>query len=268
VLATPSPALAEPPTVFVVPGALDRAASFAALDLHLRHLEVVREDRPGYGRRVGETPAETVDAAVDDIVKRLDGRRAVLVGHSVGALLALQTAAARPDLVVAVAAFEPPTAWEPTWPEGGIEVGRLPDGPIDTARVAEEAVIEYLGLESWTALPTRGRALRRDEGAAFVADLRLIEHEPSGWGTAPVPVVVGTGRRSKPWFREAVPVVARRVRAPLMELPTRHAAHVEDPTGFAAFVSAAVALGQPQRSQYVTSAAGVRDAGPGGSPRR
>ncbi|MHB1788094.1 MAG: alpha/beta fold hydrolase [Acidimicrobiales bacterium] len=102
------------PVVVLVHGALDRAASFARVRRRLVDLPVVTYDRRGYhrSRRDGEAPAVITDH-VEDLLEVIGGRPAVVVGHSLGGVLALMAACrpGGPDPVVSVAAYEPPLPW-------------------------------------------------------------------------------------------------------------------------------------------------------------
>lgn len=75
---------------------------------------VLAVDYPGYGGSGGEPSEaallEAADRAVDWIRERHPGRRLVLCGWSIGASLAIQTAARRPADIAGVAAWSPWTS--------------------------------------------------------------------------------------------------------------------------------------------------------------
>jgi len=70
---------------------------------------VLTYDRRGRGQS-GDTPPYSIEKEVQDLVSLIDhhGDKAHLYGHSAGAALALFTAAASPEKVLKVAAYEPP----------------------------------------------------------------------------------------------------------------------------------------------------------------
>ena len=70
---------------------------------------VLTYDRRGRGES-GDTPPYTIDKEINDLEALIDtnGGKAYLYGHSAGAALALFTAAAIPEKVLKVAAYEPP----------------------------------------------------------------------------------------------------------------------------------------------------------------
>jgi len=70
---------------------------------------VLTYDRRGRGQS-GDTPPYAIEKEVQDLETLIDlhGGKAYLYGHSAGAALALFTAAAHPDKVLKVAAYEPP----------------------------------------------------------------------------------------------------------------------------------------------------------------
>ncbi len=70
---------------------------------------VLTYDRRGRGQS-GDTPPYSVEKEIEDLAALIDqnGGKAFLYGHSAGASLALFTAAASPEKVLKVAAYEPP----------------------------------------------------------------------------------------------------------------------------------------------------------------
>ena len=91
---------------------MDRSAGLLKLSRRLddAHL-VLRYDRRGYGRSTPHGGPYDMGSQVDDLAALLDGRAAVVFGHSYGGNVALALAARRPDLVRGVAVYETPLSW-------------------------------------------------------------------------------------------------------------------------------------------------------------
>jgi lipase len=78
---------------------------------HLGDVGIAAPDLIGHGRSSWDAPW-TIDANVEALAALLDaegGRPAVLMGHSFGGAIALNLAAARPDLVVGLVLLDPAT---------------------------------------------------------------------------------------------------------------------------------------------------------------
>ena len=94
----------DAPVVALVHGAMDRSAAMVLLSRRLdEQYRVLRYDRRGYARSRDAGGPFTIDAHVADLVALLDGRRAVVFGHSYGGNVALALAERHPELVRAVA---------------------------------------------------------------------------------------------------------------------------------------------------------------------
>jgi pimeloyl-ACP methyl ester carboxylesterase len=230
----------EPPLVVLVHGTLDRATSFARVRRHLADLDTVAYDRRGYASRVGE-PTGTLDDHVDDLLAVLDGRPAVVAGHSYGADVALAAAVRRPDLVVGMVSYEAPMPWQPWWPDH--TAGSAAVHAAGSEAAAEAFMRRMIGDERWERLPNRTKAARRAEGGAVVAELRSIrDRAPFDLTDVHVPVVVGVGTASAPHQRAAAPIVAELLpHATLVEIEgAGHGAHLSHPAEFAALVRRAL----------------------------
>lgn len=165
----------DAPLIALVHGSLDRSAGLLKLSRRLDdRFCVLRYDRRGYGRSSAHDGPFGIDGHVADLVTVLDGRPAVVFGHSYGGHVALATAARHPDLVRAVAVYESPLPWLAWWPQdsaGGQAVG----GGGDPADAAEQFMRRMVGDEKWSRLPARTRQARRSEGAAMVAELADLQ---------------------------------------------------------------------------------------------
>jgi len=95
---------------------MDRSSAFARCCGHLRDLHTIRYDRRGYGKSV-DLGAVPIDGHIADLVDVLDGRPGVVVGHSLGGVIALGAAQRHPELVRAVGAYESPMPWVDWWPK-------------------------------------------------------------------------------------------------------------------------------------------------------
>jgi pimeloyl-ACP methyl ester carboxylesterase len=232
------------PTVALVHGSLDRSAAFARVQRHLDDLRVLRYDRRGYGRSLHLGPAGSFQTQVDDLAAVLADRPAVVVGHSLGGVIALALAQQRPDLVTAVVAYESPMAWMPWWP--GATAGSAAMAADGDARdAAERFMRRMVGDERWEGLPQRTREQRRAEGPALVAELRSIrtaDEPPYVAGNMRVPVVAAHGTESAAHHRAAAEALAEQ--APLGELVivdgASHGVHLTHPAELAGLARRAI----------------------------
>ena len=167
---------ADAPLVVLVHGALDRSAAMVQLSRRLDdQYRVLRYDRRGYGRSHCADGPFTVDSHVADLVALLDGRHAVVFGHSFGGNVALALAERHPDLVRAVAVYEVPLSWLPWWPGSTGRRSAMAGSPEDAA---EQFMRRMVGDDGWAALPESTRAARRAEGVAFVAEISDLTAAP------------------------------------------------------------------------------------------
>ena len=178
----------------LVHGSLDRSAGLLKLSRRLEdRFRVLRYDRRGYGRSTPHGGPFAMGEQVADLVGLLNGRPAVVFGHSYGGNVALALADRHPDLVRAVGVYEAPLPWLDWWPTGtaGGEAARSPDDP---AEAAERFMRRLLGDETWRRLPSRTRAARRAEGVTMVAELADLQaHAPWEPSRIGVPAVAMRG---------------------------------------------------------------------------
>jgi pimeloyl-ACP methyl ester carboxylesterase len=245
----------DAPMVVLVHGSLDRSASFARVQRRLDDLHTVVYDRRGYHRSRHVLPLNTtLEGHVDDLLAVINGRPAVVVGHSYGGDIALGAALRDPAApsIAAVVAYEPPMPWLEVWePADGAAAGANPPNPgdpIDTeaaAAAAERFFRRMVGDAAWERLPESARIDRRADGLALEAELRAIRtrEAPFDVGALTVPAVFGLGGNSVGRYRQgAAWLVDHTPGAELVELPgASHGAHLTHPDGFAQLVRLALA---------------------------
>lgn len=220
--------------VVLVHGALDRATSFAKVARRLTDLEVVRYDRRGYGDSTGHGVCRTVAEHVADLLDVLEGRPAVVVGHSMGGTIALAAAEAHPELVRGVVAYEAPRPWVDWWPSDS--AGGRATQVDDPADAAERFLRRMIGDERWERLPRPTRERRRAEGEALVADLRSIRGAPAyDDERIAVPVVAAHGATSVGHHVRTAEELAERVpHGELVVVPgAGHGVHLTHPDALA-----------------------------------
>lgn len=239
--------LGEGRVVVLVHGTMDRSGGMLRVRRALQdEYRVVRYDRRGYGRSLATGPPTSVDQQVDDLAAVVDGRVAVLAGHSFGGVLALALAERAPDMVHAVLAYEAPMMWEPWWPPDS--VGQRA-AEVDPSEAAEWFLRRMIGDKAWERLPASMRAERRAEGPTLVAEMRAVRrgspppYHPERIG---VPVMAAHGSLTRTHHRRAAEeLAARTTDGELVVVDgAGHGAHLTHPAPFADLVRRAVARAQ------------------------
>jgi pimeloyl-ACP methyl ester carboxylesterase len=233
--------------VVLVHGSLDRSTAFLRVARELSDLRVIRYDRRGYGKSLAAGAAPSLDVQIDDLASVVGDEPAIVVGHSLGGVIALAFASRRPERATAVVAYEAPMPWLPRWPSNSAG-GRAIGGAVDDGDAAEGFMRRMVGDERWEQLPASTKAQRRAEGPALVAELLSLRPPnlaPFDMATFPVPVVAGHGDLSRPHHKESARVLAAEV--PHGELVViegaSHGAHLSHPTQFADLVRRAAVPG-------------------------
>lgn len=232
------------PTVVLIHGSLDRSSAFARVQRHLEDLRVLRYDRRGYGRSLHAGTAPSFATQVDDLESVVGERPAVLVGHSLGGVIALALAQRRADLVRAVVAYESPMPWMAWWPRttAGSAAMTANGGAEDAA---ERFMRRMIGDERWERLPQRTQEQRRAEGPALVAELASIrdpDHAPYEPERVLVPVVAAHGTTSSPHHQRTAEALAALAPAAALSVVegAGHAAHLSHPAEVAGLVRQAL----------------------------
>jgi pimeloyl-ACP methyl ester carboxylesterase len=170
---------------------------------------VITYDRRGYARSGGEpvrkVSTHTADAAA--LLESLGAQPAVVVGTSSGAMIAIDLAVRRPDLVRAVIEHEGPWRFTRHLPTGSqvrtfAAMGSfvLRGRPSDAAEALLRSAYSYRdGGTAWDAFPEEWRRAGRDNAKATLWDFLItIGNHPSAMDLASVrvPVVCSYGSRS------------------------------------------------------------------------
>ena len=230
--------------VVLVHGSLDRSSAFVRVQRLLDDLTVVRYDRRGYAKSLAVGPGTTFTDQVDDLAKVVADRPSVIVGHSLGGVVALAFAQRSPELARAVVSYESPMPWLPTWPSVTAGAAAM-TGEGDTGAAAERFMRRMIGDARWEGLPVRTQEQRRVEGAALVAELRSIRSPappPYDPTLIHLPVVVAHGTRSKPHHQDGTRRLAEAL--PNGELVViegaDHGVHLSDPAALATLIRRAI----------------------------
>ena len=230
--------------VALVHGSMDRMAGFTKLTRRLGdRYRVLRYDRRGYGQSRAVPGPYTIATHVDDLVALLDGRPALVFGHSLGGNIALAAAQRHPDVVRGAITFESPLTWQPWWPRrtaGAV----ADDGAASPADVAERFMRRMIGDSLWERLPDKTRAERRAEGVALVGELTdLRANEPWVASAISTPVIAARGELGAEHHARGMAWLAARLGCPLVVVPgARHGAHSSHPDAMAALIDELAAL--------------------------
>jgi pimeloyl-ACP methyl ester carboxylesterase len=223
-----------------------------AVDELARIGRVITYDRRGYARSGGEpvrrVSTHTADAAA--LLEHLGTAPAVVVGTSSGAMIAIDLAVRRPDLVRAVIEHEGPWRFTRHLP-GGPQVRALAaigslvlrGRQTDAAEALLRSAYSYRdGGTAWDAFPEEWRRAGRENARATLWDFLItIGNHPSATdlATIGVPVVCSYGARSPDFM-------VRRTRSLAAAIPgarthriegAAHAAPFDAPAAFAELIA-------------------------------
>ena len=230
-------------TAVFVHGSLDRGDSFRRVMRRLPELRTLSYDRRGYQ---GSRGGGIVDLGghIDDLLSIAQEARSeadgpvVAVGHSLGGDVVIGAALAAPRAFDAIGAFEPPMPWLGFRRDSDEAARPWPPVSDDPGEEAERFFSRMVSPGAWSRLTEEGRAARRADGPALIADLRSFRREapPFDVTALGVPAVFGMGgsatqphhRRSVHWLGANVPG------AVVYEIEgAQHGAHLSHPDHFA-----------------------------------
>lgn len=214
----------------------------AGLSAHHRVVSYDRRRHSESARPAGQgTLAEDV-ADLAALVETLEVAPAWVVGNSVGAVITLQLAAARPDLLRGVIVHEPPLRGPLS--EGGadeplrmvLDLIRAGDHAGAAERFVDDAA---LGPGAWAQLPERMRATMVDNAPTYLdeelaPDSRTVDEDAlARYGG---PVLITSGGQSPPIF-QPVPRHLARLLPQAHRLQYAGAGHIPHATHPEEFVS-------------------------------
>jgi pimeloyl-ACP methyl ester carboxylesterase len=229
----------------LVHGTLDDGHGFRRVQDELPRWTTTTYDRRGWGRSMHPASLGEDVADLQRLLQRGSGPIG-LVGHSFGATIACTVAAAMPDHVSWVVAYEPPLPWLPWWPDLAPWEELVLGDDLDPAGAAERLLRAVLGDDGWDGLPARVQQQRRDASSVLVAEMRALRDSPPGFDPLVVrpPVLVGAGEHSLEHHRVVSARLAELLpRGHYVELPgAEHSAHVSHPTQFAELIAVAASL--------------------------
>jgi pimeloyl-ACP methyl ester carboxylesterase len=192
------------PSLVLVGGALADRSAAAQLSAQLApHLTVIAYDRRGRGDS-GDTAPYAVEREVEDIDALIvaAGGQAFVLGHSSGAVLALESARTFPDRIGKLALYEPPfivDASRSLLPED--YVNHLED--LVSAARRGDAVEFFLTIA--VGVPTEVVAGMRQE--PFWSSMEAVAHTLSYDGTVMADTMGGSPAPLERWSSIAVPTL-------------------------------------------------------------
>jgi len=243
------------PCVVFIHGALHDHGGWTLLARWCAHhgYGVLALDQPGHGRSAGP-PLPSVEALADWTLALLDAagvKQAVLVGHSMGSLIALEAAARSPERITKLVLL------------GAAYPMRVSDALLNTAREAPLRAIDmvnalsistpaskpgYPGPGSWVHGSNRALMRRTQEGQT---ELNLFEHDfrlcdAYAGGTAAMdkvkcPSTLIVGERDQMTPPKAAKELAATLKARVIHVPTGHHLMAEAPDAVLAALRGALA---------------------------
>jgi len=225
--------------VVFVHGVLGHGRSFDRVAAELEsECRMLWYDRRGYSGSAGAAGAPvTIDGHITDLLDVLDGRRAVVVGHSFGGVTAMGAAARAPQSVAALVLYETSVAWVPGWDDGVMRDVLRSDDP-------EVAGLRVMLGDRYDAMSDDEKARRRVDGTAFITEEASVRTGTPPFAVADVEAPLVYGRSDE----QVMPIVVDFLRSQLssMEVVTLpgagHHAHRTAPEAFAGLVRRGLAV--------------------------
>jgi pimeloyl-ACP methyl ester carboxylesterase len=221
------------PVVLLIHGLTDSLTSFDGMVAELvpEHT-VITYDRRGWGRSRDDAPPRSLADHAADAIALLDGRRATIVGHSYGGVVALMAAVQRPDLVASLAVFEPTVPFTDWWPDHDEMMRRSLDLKPMLAR--------------WSAgQPRRTPEQRASDELSMARDFSFVETAPFDFADVTVPCLVGGSVDTTPWDYQSAERLSELLDADVvMFRDAGHTVHRTHAQEFADFTRRTVALGR------------------------
>jgi pimeloyl-ACP methyl ester carboxylesterase len=218
--------------VVFVHGVLGRGISFDRVAKFLSsECRMLWYDRRGYAQSTDLGEPVGVDRHIADLISVLDGRRAVVVGHSFGGVTAMGAAVQAPELVRALVVYETSTAWLPGWDDTVLQ-------GVFGAEDPKTAALRLMLGDRYDSLSDADRAHRRKEASAFLAEEKSVRGGLAPFDVAELHMPVVYGQSDDRVMPMAVNHLQREV--PHFEIVTipgaGHHAHRTAPESFAALV--------------------------------
>jgi pimeloyl-ACP methyl ester carboxylesterase len=234
------------PVVFVHGTGAERSIWREAIDALGDGVRTIAYDRRAYGDSGAPEPyaGTTVGEQADDLaalIEALDAAPAVLVGHALGAMVALDALLRHRPRVRAAVLIDPPVLWlSPHGPEvvgdlrDAIERGARDGGPAGAVdsyleHVAGAGALDLYGPDRLDAAHTAARAFVADlsAGPTWSATRRELR-------TIDAPIALVSGARSSPVYREVAVALGELLpSAAVVDLDAGHLAHLERPEAIA-----------------------------------
>jgi pimeloyl-ACP methyl ester carboxylesterase len=219
--------------VVFVHGVLDRGRSFERVaEVLSPDCRMVLYDRRGYGGSANSAEVPVgIDRHIADLVDVLDGRPAIVVGHSFGGVTAMGAAVRAPEIVRAVVLYETSMAWVPGWDDGVMENVLASNEP-------EDAALRMMLGPSYDDVTDAQRARRRADARVFLAEERSVRTGTPPFDVADIRAPIVYGRSDPAVMPMVLEYLQRNV--PYVEVVTlagaTHTAHRTAPDEFAALV--------------------------------
>jgi pimeloyl-ACP methyl ester carboxylesterase len=215
------------PVVVLVHGAVERGSGFSSVVELLDDFDVITYDRIGHGVRWREGTASIGDDVVE-LLELIGDRSVTAVGHSLGGLVVMGAAIERPVSFDSIGLYETAIPWADWWSDSDRASMIIETNENLTAANEEPTTDGERRAVAW-------QCCRRQVIDAFDG--------PFSWQDLSVPIVTGRGKESRGSSARDASLVAEFFGATVVQLPeANHRAHRGDPTGFADFVRACVAV--------------------------